>query len=965
MLGGSAVLLLLAGGLSLLTASRDAVPSQSSRAWPSGVHTALAVHPTALDQLALATDEGLFLSHDRGTTWRALPWPDEIGPVTRLLFAHGSVDTLYAAGPTGLAMSRDGGHSWQSAGALAGLPLSALASSPADGALYAAAAGRLWRNGDLGSVWIELMAPLRAGNIHALAPHPISPHVLYAGAEGGLYVSGDRGTSWHPIRENGLHGAIAWLAVARIDDQTQIVAGGGDNVWISDNDGATWVPLAASHWIALREQANWPPLPVAAQQSVALWVALTGEPLSAWPSLAPDERPLLAAVTQDAPYHLYLGTQRALYGLHAGQGAWQDLGAQQVDSAPIGSDSFGGLAALPPFLASAGLLLGVGAAGAQWLGRIRSRRQRSAPLEHGEERWDDIIAGTLLRHQQVTPELLERIPAQARVRAMIRYVDAHSEQALDLYEHPPLIAPAHGDRLRQFIDMWSRLVDDLNGKVAAAGASRLVEHLCALLAFEPIEHRVRGPLAAYMVEAPALQLSLPARFPIILLLKADVTRDDLPTIRALMSALKAVSFFALLIPVADPPDGINPGNALQALQRASTEDLVVLDYAALCGLHLAADPQAHLVQSILGQVDLSVVSPYVQSGPVPMHMFYGRDHEIKLILRTLQDRSCAILGGRKIGKTSVLNSVYHQLQRMGSFAPSYIDCHHVTNYQAFFQALSAACNIPIESATPDLLRRVVVRLRRRQENTNRALVLLLDEVDLLLRHDLQQGVPLLSVFRALSQEKLCRFVLCGERVLNSALGDHDSPLHDSCSPVRLGYLQERDARWIVQEPMRELGIAFETPETMLQEIVTLSGCHPNIVQAICQQLIERVSQREERVIRAEDLAWVRGSTEFRDLFFEVSWGNATTLERLITVLMTEHEHFGPQQMLDALYAVGITVSNSELAVALEGLILTSLLKQQGSQLTFTTPAFGRVLREAGLTEGFRESLLSRLREERG
>ena len=952
MMGGAAVLLLLAGGLALWATPRDAIAAPI----PKGPVTALAAHPSASDELALATDAGLFRSEDRGATWQALPWPAEHGPITRLLFASESTDTLYAAGTAGLAVSQDGGQVWQTIDDLAGLPLSALASSPAYGAAYAAADGRLWRSEAATTAWTELATPPDAGDIYALAPHPASPHVLYAGGESGLYVSGDRGTSWHPIRQDGLQGPILWLAAGQAGDQTRLVAGNATHAWLSQDDGVTWVPLAS---------AAWPDLSPEARGSLALWAALADEPLAPWPALASDERPLLAAVTKEDPYALYLGTSHTLYTLD-GQGDWLDLGAQQVASAQIGNDALVGLASLSPVLAGAGVLLGIAAVATQVLGRSGARRQPSPPIEHAENRWDDIIAEALLRHQRVTPDLLERIPAQARVRAMIRYVDAHRGQALDFRDHPPLIVPAHGDKLDRFIELWGALTAAPDSdEVAAAATLPLVEHLCELLGLELLERRARGPLAAYMVEAPALQLSLPPRLPILLIRKKSITRDDLPTIRALMSALQAVSFFALLIPVAESSDGSEPRDGLAGGMHAGAENLVALDYGALYSLHLAADPQAHLVQHILGQVDLSIVSPYVQSGPVPAQMFYGRDHEIKHIIRTLQDKSCAIVGGRKIGKTSVLNSVYHQLRQSGDLAPSYVDCHHVTTYQAFFQALSAACDVPVESATPDLLRRVVVRLRRRQENAGRTPVLLLDEVDQLLRHDLQQGAPLLSVFHALSQERVCRFCFCGERTLNGALRDANSPLRAFCSPLRLGYLQERDVRWIVQEPMREMGLSFEAPETTLQEIVALSGRHPNIVQAICQHLIERVSQRNERVIRADDLAWVRGSTEFRDLFFEISWGNATTLERLITVLMTEHGLFGPQQVRDALYAVGVTLHDSELKAALEGLLLTALLKEQGSQYTFATGAFARMLRETGLAEGFRESLLSRLREERG
>ena len=69
---------------------------------------------------------------------------------------------------------------------------------------------------------------------------------------------------------------------------------------------------------------------------------------------------------------------------------------------------------------------------------------------------------------------------------------------------------------------------------------------------------------------------------------------------------------------------------------------------------IARDPDKRLVEIILQQVDLTVVSPYMTSGPVPENMFFGRDHELKTITRKINDTSFALIGGRKIGKTSTL-----------------------------------------------------------------------------------------------------------------------------------------------------------------------------------------------------------------------------------------------------------------------------------------------------------------------
>ena len=139
-------------------------------------------------------------------------------------------------------------------------------------------------------------------------------------------------------------------------------------------------------------------------------------------------------------------------------------------------------------------------------------------------------------------------------------------------------------------------------------------------------------------------------------------------------------------------------------------------------------------------------------------MFFGRDYEMKAIMRTIQDRSFAIVGGRKIGKTSVLTKVQELMEKTSDLSAFYLDCQHLTNYQGFFGSLALGCQVQIGSTSPDELRRVMVRLRRQHGGDD--IVLLLDEVDSLLAFDMQQQVRLFRVFRALSQEGLCRFVFC-------------------------------------------------------------------------------------------------------------------------------------------------------------------------------------------------------------
>ena len=134
------------------------------------------------------------------------------------------------------------------------------------------------------------------------------------------------------------------------------------------------------------------------------------------------------------------------------------------------------------------------------------------------------------------------------------------------------------------------------------------------------------------------------------------------------------------------------------------------------------------------------------------------------------------------------------------------------------------------------------------------------------------------------------------------------------------HLLAEDARRIILDPMATLGVEFENADALVEEIVELSSCHPNIVQAICQMLVVRINERGERIVRMDDLVHVRGSNEFLDFFFEVIWGNATTLERLITVVQAGQSTFDSADVVASLASHDCEVALPEVEQALGMLV---------------------------------------------
>jgi len=678
--------------------------------------------------------------------------------------------------------------------------------------------------------------------------------------------------------------------------------------------------------------------------------------------------------------------RRAAFALTLGVALFLAAGAHAAPESPAYPPTAGSRAPSLPGLLAIAALGGAGAWGVGHLAarthlaanaRRSARHEASAPSDGGPDwdAWNRAIDEALMLHNSVSAEMLTAIPARERVMALRRYVDTHRDRDLLFDDETSTLEPAAFIELQHLASQWSTLITRLDAPSRAAPvAERIAEQLCNRLGFAPLESRAYKALYGQVVKAPALRLSIPPRFPIIFLLTRDLADEDLRDVRDLMSMLNTNSFFALLVVVDDALNRRERAREFRRLVRGGADDFIALDYCDLRELLLAADGERRLIEIILSQVDLTVVSPYVTSGPVSENMFFGRDYELKAIMRTIRDRSFAIVGGRKIGKTSVLSKVHRLMETatvsaeggLGrancspAYHPFYLDCQHIMDYGEFFGDLALKMGIEPGSTTPAELRRMVLRYRRQHQDG--LIVLLLDEVDKLLSYDQHRQTRLFRVFRALSQEGLCRFVFCGERQLNAGLHDPNSPLFNFCSIMRLSYLSTRDATRIIQEPMAAMGMVFEDAIALLDGIIAVSSCHPNIVQAVCQMLIVRANVRGDRIIRLDDLARLRTSDEFRELFLEVTWGNATPLERLISVVMVPTPQFAVHDVQEALAAHGCVVPAAAVEAALEGLCLISMLQKERDRYSYAARSFPDIMHQSrlaeGLVEGLREVVLA-------
>ncbi len=204
----------------------DGEPRLSLEGWGA---RCLAVDPASPDTLYVGTtDEGLFKSEDGGAGWQRLSGIEH--PRVTAVAVSPADGAIYAGTePSALFVSRDGGASWRELEAMRELPsaptwsfpprpwtshVRAIALSYADPDLVAVGIelGGVLRSTDGGETWQD-QRPGAQPDCHNLAAHPESVDLVYEAGGGGFARSRDFGDSWEPA-DDGMDLHYVWgLAV--------------------------------------------------------------------------------------------------------------------------------------------------------------------------------------------------------------------------------------------------------------------------------------------------------------------------------------------------------------------------------------------------------------------------------------------------------------------------------------------------------------------------------------------------------------------------------------------------------------------------------------------------------------------------------------------------------------------------------------------------------------------------------
>jgi energy-coupling factor transporter ATP-binding protein EcfA2 len=513
--------------------------------------------------------------------------------------------------------------------------------------------------------------------------------------------------------------------------------------------------------------------------------------------------------------------------------------------------------------------------------------------------------------------------------------------------HSGLTAIQHLRTQHRFFSLWS--------ETSAEDRKRRIQQFCELLSNSAgatlldFQVLLENTLFLGILDLNEVFQDIPLpsadRFPILFSDVRSIGSDYPKLIRqALVTRLGPSNRRALLIPFCDDQVLTVVRNLTSgAMKQAYAYDIICLSRTDLERVLASTEPGSALRRSILSQADLASIPVYDTSGPTPSNMFFGRERELQEICDHTTSTNYILIGGRRIGKTSILKQLERVRLPDTSFYTSYHECSYTPTQAELVQALTTDKTwFPKPpSPAPSSLAEVVQALP-----SDKSLVILLDEADKLVRPDQGAGYPIFNTLRALSVAARCRFVLCGERALRAELMDPNSPLYNFGKEMLIGRLERHAVAELVTRPMKLLEITLANETAMVQRIWDFTSGHPSIVQSLCQRLIMCLSQRGDRLLTPEDVEAVATDPDFlRKDFLNVYWERATALERLCSLVMAADESARTLIAVhEALTNCGIESTLNQVDDALERLVdLRNILQRTAEGYEFAVTAFPEII----------------------
>lgn len=193
------------------------------------------------------TNSWLYESRDEGATWHRLAKLDRGDGfvIDNIIVDSAHPSTLYVGAwrnstDGGLWISHDAGHNWTAVPLFQGQPVQALAQAPSNPAiLFVGTLQGVYRSTDSGATWTQISPPhsREIHEIESLAVDPKNPRIVYAGTWHLPWKTTDGGKTWHNIKQGVIEDSDVFSIIVDPENPRIVYLSACSGIYKSENAG--------------------------------------------------------------------------------------------------------------------------------------------------------------------------------------------------------------------------------------------------------------------------------------------------------------------------------------------------------------------------------------------------------------------------------------------------------------------------------------------------------------------------------------------------------------------------------------------------------------------------------------------------------------------------------------------------------------------------------------------------------
>ncbi|WP_157832877.1 ATP-binding protein [Thiolinea disciformis] len=340
-----------------------------------------------------------------------------------------------------------------------------------------------------------------------------------------------------------------------------------------------------------------------------------------------------------------------------------------------------------------------------------------------------------------------------------------------------------------------------------------------------------------------------------------------------------------------------------------------------------------LLDILVSQLSLSELSPYQINGGVNNEdVFFGR-HGVINHITNRDSMNYLVVGGRQMGKSSLLKALKRRYAENAQVRVFY----QTLSNETLIPHLMAALDLP-EIDSPQAFAQT---LEAQLKAEGKRYIFLIDEADLFIAHEQVQGYPILSVFRRLSEQGQCSFILAGFwQLYQHAVLDYQSPLRNFGEVLEVGALEQDACEQLATKPMQNLNLSYAN-HALVQHLISQCGQRANLIAYVCDQIIKQL-EPSQRVIEVTDIHRVLQGRDLQKRLAGWSVGigeKEQAYDRLVVYSTIQQASFTIGALMQDLEQQGAHFDSSELEQALSRLELAFVLKKTQNRYCYCVPLF--------------------------